>query len=132
MLPVQDAATVNAVTKTSKEKRPRSAYSMFQKESGPQILAKHKGVSIGDRSKILAAEWKKVSEAEKARQASPGKQSCPHGQLSAQELSATDNSTCVPSTAACNMGNLLRLCETNVHPNTIYVHGLLCDSVWLS
>ena len=76
MLPVQDAATVNAVTKASKETRPRSAYSLFQRESGPQILAKHKGVSLGDRSKILAAAWKKVSEAEKARQAWPGKQNC--------------------------------------------------------
>ena len=58
---------MNDVTKESKAKGPRTAYALFQKEQGSQILAKHKAGSIGERSKILAAEWKKVSEEEKAR-----------------------------------------------------------------
>lgn len=61
-----DAQTVNDVTKESKAKGPRTAYALFQKEQGSQILAKHKAGSIGERSQILAAEWKKVSADEKA------------------------------------------------------------------
>ena len=58
---------MNDVTKESKAKGPRTAYALFQKEQGSQVLAKHKAGSIGERSQILAAEWKKVSADEKAR-----------------------------------------------------------------
>ena len=58
---------MNDVTKHSKAKGPRTAYALFQKEQASQILAKHNAGSIGERSKILAAEWKKVSAEEKAR-----------------------------------------------------------------
>ncbi|BDA48615.1 hypothetical protein COCOBI_12-2960 [Coccomyxa sp. Obi] len=47
---------------------PRSTYQLFMRQCASEILAKHPEVStIGDRSKLLAAEWKKVSPEEKAR-----------------------------------------------------------------
>lgn len=64
---LQSAETVNNITAKSKEKRPRSAYAIFQAEMGPQILANYQGLGIGEGSKKIAAEWKKVSEEEKAR-----------------------------------------------------------------
>lgn len=62
---MQSAETVNNITAKSKEKRPRSAYALFRSETGPQILANHQGLSLGEGSKIVAAEWKKVSQEEK-------------------------------------------------------------------
>lgn len=64
---MQSADTVNDITAKSKEKRPRSAYALFRSEMGPQILANHQGLGIGEGSKIVAAEWKKVSQEEKDR-----------------------------------------------------------------
>ena len=47
---------------------PRSTYQLFVRQSASEILAKHPEVNtIGDRSKLMAAEWKKVSAEEKAR-----------------------------------------------------------------
>ena len=64
---VQDAATVNEVTKKSTEKRPRSAYTLFLQESAAEFTAAHKGLSIGERAKATAAAWRKVPQAEKER-----------------------------------------------------------------
>ena len=64
---VQDAATVNEVTKKSTEKRPRSAYTLFLQESAAEFTAAHKGLKIGERAKLTAAAWKKVSKEEKER-----------------------------------------------------------------
>lgn len=47
---------------------PRSTYQLFMRQSASEILAKHPEVNtLGDRSKLLAAEWKKVSSEDKAR-----------------------------------------------------------------
>ena len=57
---------MNDITKESNAKRPRNAYQLFQSQFGPEILAKHKGATIGERSQLMAAAWKKMSEQEKA------------------------------------------------------------------
>ncbi|CAL8463518.1 g3052 [Coccomyxa elongata] len=49
-----------------KKKGPKTAYSLFQHQTGPAILAKHGPKTLADRSRILAAAWKNLSEAEKA------------------------------------------------------------------
>ena len=50
-------------------KLPRSAYQLWMKQAGPDILSKLGGSfdNVGQRAKALSAEWKKVSEEEKAR-----------------------------------------------------------------
>ncbi len=58
---------MNEVTKKSAEKRPRTAYALFVRENAAKITEAHPGLSIGERSKLTAAEWKKVSPEEKAR-----------------------------------------------------------------
>ncbi len=49
-----------------KKKGPKTAYSLFQHQTGPAILAKHGPTTLGNSSRILAAAWKNLSEAEKA------------------------------------------------------------------
>ena len=61
-LSVQDAADVNELTKKTAEKRPRTAYALFVRESAAKFTAAHPGLSIGERSKLTAAEWKKVPQ----------------------------------------------------------------------
>ncbi len=50
-------------------KLPRSAYQLWMKQAGSDILSKLGGTfdNVGQRAKALSAEWKKVSEEEKAR-----------------------------------------------------------------
>ncbi len=50
-------------------KLPRSAYQLWLKQSGPAILKEIGGTysNVGQRSKVLSAEWKKVSEEERSR-----------------------------------------------------------------
>ena len=50
-------------------KLPRSAYQLWMKQAGPDILSRLGGTfdNVGQRSTALSAEWKKVSEEEKAR-----------------------------------------------------------------
>ncbi len=50
-------------------KLPRSTYQLWLKQSGPAILKEIGGTysNVGQRSKVLAAEWKKVSEEEHSR-----------------------------------------------------------------
>ena len=50
-------------------KLPRSAYQLWMKQSGPAILKEIGGTfsNVGQRSKVLSAEWKKVSEEERSR-----------------------------------------------------------------
>lgn len=50
-------------------KMPRSAYQLWMKQSGPEILKQLGGTfdNVGQRAKLLSAEWKKVSEEEKTR-----------------------------------------------------------------
>ena len=48
---------------------PRSAYNLWMKQTGPALLSMH-GASfknVGERSRYLAIEWKKVSSEEKTR-----------------------------------------------------------------
>ena len=54
-------------------KMPRSAYQLWMKQSGPEILKKLGGTftNVGERSKLLSVEWKKVSEEERTRYRSP-------------------------------------------------------------
>ncbi len=54
-------------------KMPRSAYQLWMKQSGPEILKKLGGTftNVGERSKLLSVEWKKVSEEERSRYESP-------------------------------------------------------------
>lgn len=58
---------MNEVTKTSTEKRPRTAYGLFLQESAAKFTAAHPGLSIGERSKLTAAEWRKVPQEVKDR-----------------------------------------------------------------
>lgn len=44
---------------------PRSAYNLFKREAGKQILAKHPHAKFPEFGTILAAEWSKVPDAEK-------------------------------------------------------------------
>ena len=50
-------------------KMPRSAYQLWMKQSGPALLKELGGTysNVGQRAKALSAEWKKVSEEERAR-----------------------------------------------------------------
>lgn len=50
-------------------KLPLSAYQLWMKQAGPDILSKLGGSfdNVGQRAKALSAEWKKVSEEERAR-----------------------------------------------------------------
>lgn len=54
-------------------KMPRSAYQLWMKQTGPEILKKLGGTfaNVGERSKLLSVEWKKVSEEERSRYKSP-------------------------------------------------------------
>ncbi len=47
---------------------PRNTYQLFVRQSSTEILAKHPEVkTIADRSRVLAAEWKRVPAEEKDR-----------------------------------------------------------------
>lgn len=63
---VQINAKAEATDEEPKKKGPRNAYQLFQKQSGPAILAKLGPTSLPERSRILAGAWKKLSDAEKA------------------------------------------------------------------
>jgi hypothetical protein len=49
------------------KKAPRTAYQLFQKESGPAILADKATLTLGERSKVLAEAWKQTPAEEKAK-----------------------------------------------------------------
>lgn len=65
------AARVVLDTATVPAKLPRSAYQLWMKQSGPAILKEVGGTfsNVGQRAKVLSAEWKKVSEEERSRSA---------------------------------------------------------------
>ena len=49
-------------------KLPRSAYVLFSKEAGPAIMAARPEITnFAERSKAVAAEWKRLPEQERAR-----------------------------------------------------------------
>jgi len=51
----------------SKPKRPRTAYAFFMKENRANIAAKNPGTTPRDLMKYIAADWKKLSDNEKAK-----------------------------------------------------------------
>lgn len=51
----------------AKTKRPPTAYALYVKERFPEIKRKDESMSLGEISKILGSEWKKLKPAKKAK-----------------------------------------------------------------
>ena len=52
--------------KATKAKRPLNAYFLFSKERRPALQKANPDMKVGPISKLIGAEWKKMSESDKA------------------------------------------------------------------